>query len=196
MRYQIILEGKGGELDRCEVETEQEIRLELYHALIAAVDHLEGEVRLIALAAIAKAEGREEPAARATKHGSHTARNIGHHPSRWLISPDVRTELGMRLRKGRSFMSERKKERSPTRHIGMRRDSSKPSARAATKNGAQRARAYSGPEMPVTIATTLLGYFVVVIKGPPERASLGMFSDAMPAVLAIFEQLFPESKST
>jgi hypothetical protein len=60
MRYQIILEGKGGELDRCEVETEQEIRLELYHALIAAVDHLEGEVRLIALAAIAKAEGREE----------------------------------------------------------------------------------------------------------------------------------------
>ena len=41
-------------------ETEQEIRLELYHALIAAVDHLEGEVRLIALAAIAKAEGREE----------------------------------------------------------------------------------------------------------------------------------------
>jgi hypothetical protein len=42
MRYQIILEGKGGELDRCEVETEQEIRLELYHALIAAVDHLEG----------------------------------------------------------------------------------------------------------------------------------------------------------
>jgi hypothetical protein len=43
-----------------EVETEQEIRLELYRALIAAVDHLEGEVRLIALAAIAKAEGREE----------------------------------------------------------------------------------------------------------------------------------------
>jgi hypothetical protein len=41
-----------------EVETEQEIRLELYRALIAAVDHLEGEVRLIALAAIAKAEGR------------------------------------------------------------------------------------------------------------------------------------------
>jgi hypothetical protein len=31
-------------------------------------------------------------------------------------------------------MSERKKERSPTRHIGMRRDSSKPLARAATKN--------------------------------------------------------------
>jgi hypothetical protein len=132
MRYQIIVEGKGGEPDRCEVETEQEIRLELYHPLIAAVDHREGEVRLIALAAIAKAEGR---------------------------------------------------------------DSSKPLARAATKNGTQRARAYSGPEMPVTIGTTLLGYFVVVIKGPPERASLGMFSDAMPAVLAIFEQLFPESKS-
>jgi hypothetical protein len=46
--------------DRIEVETEQEIRLELYRALIAAVDHLDGEVRLIALAAIAKAEGREE----------------------------------------------------------------------------------------------------------------------------------------
>ena len=44
-----------------EVETEEEIRLELYRALIAAMDHLEGEVRLIALAAIAKAEGREEP---------------------------------------------------------------------------------------------------------------------------------------
>jgi hypothetical protein len=27
------------------LETEEEIRLELYHALIAAVDHLEGEVR-------------------------------------------------------------------------------------------------------------------------------------------------------
>jgi hypothetical protein len=100
-------------------------------------------------------------------------------------------------------MSARKKKRSPTRHIGMRRDSSKPLARAATKNGAQRARAYSGPEMPVTIGTTLLGYFVVVIKGPPgfealtpERASLGLFADAMPAVHAIFEQLFPESKST
>jgi hypothetical protein len=46
--------------DRIEVETEQEIWLELYRALIAAVDHLEGEVRLIALAAIAKVEGREE----------------------------------------------------------------------------------------------------------------------------------------
>jgi hypothetical protein len=40
--------------DRIEVETEQEIRLELYRALIAAVDHLDGEVRLIALAAIAQ----------------------------------------------------------------------------------------------------------------------------------------------
>jgi hypothetical protein len=29
-----------------EVETEEEIRLELYRALIAAVDHLEGEARL------------------------------------------------------------------------------------------------------------------------------------------------------
>src|ERR1700693_489653 len=42
-----------------EVETEEDIRLALYRALVAAVDHLEGEVRLIALAAIAKAEGRE-----------------------------------------------------------------------------------------------------------------------------------------
>ena len=42
------------------VETEKDIRREQYRALIAAVDHLEGEVRLIALAAIAKAEGREE----------------------------------------------------------------------------------------------------------------------------------------
>jgi hypothetical protein len=41
------------------LETE-EIRLELYRALITAVDHLEGEVRLIALAAIAKAEGCED----------------------------------------------------------------------------------------------------------------------------------------
>jgi hypothetical protein len=41
-------------------ETEEEIRLALYRALIAAVDHLEGEVRLIALAAIAKAEALEE----------------------------------------------------------------------------------------------------------------------------------------
>jgi hypothetical protein len=45
MGYQIILEGKGGELNRREVETEEEIRLELYRALIAAVDHLEGVVR-------------------------------------------------------------------------------------------------------------------------------------------------------
>ena len=34
---------KEGPMSR-EVETEQEIRLELYRALIAAVDHLEGEV--------------------------------------------------------------------------------------------------------------------------------------------------------
>jgi hypothetical protein len=60
MRDQILLEGRGGEVDRSEVETEQEIRLELYRALVAASDHLEGEVRLIALAAIAKAEGCEE----------------------------------------------------------------------------------------------------------------------------------------
>jgi hypothetical protein len=36
-----------------------EIEEQLYRALVAAVDHLEGEVRLIALAAIAKAEGRD-----------------------------------------------------------------------------------------------------------------------------------------
>jgi hypothetical protein len=37
-----------------------EIEEQLYLALVAALDHLEGEVRLIALAAIAKVEGREE----------------------------------------------------------------------------------------------------------------------------------------
>jgi hypothetical protein len=54
--------------------------------------------------------------------------------------------------------------------------------------------------MPVTIGTTLLGYFVVGSRGfealTPEKASLGVFADAMPAVHAIFEQLFPEPKST
>jgi hypothetical protein len=99
-------------------------------------------------------------------------------------------------------MTERKKERNPRRRIGMRRNSSKSLAGTATKNGAQRERAYLGPELPVTIGTTLLGYFVVVIRSPgfealtAERVSLGMFPDAMPAVHAIFEQLFPESKST
>jgi hypothetical protein len=58
-------------------------------------------------------------------------------------------------------MTERKKERKPTRHIVMRRNSSRPLAGTATKKGAQ--RAYSGPELPVTIGTTLLGYFVVVM---------------------------------
>jgi hypothetical protein len=84
----------------------------------------------------------------------------------------------------------------------MRHSSSKPSAGTATKNGAPRERGYLGPELPVTIGSQLLGYLVVVIRSPhfealtPERASLGMFSDAMPAIHAIFEQLFPESKST
>jgi hypothetical protein len=84
----------------------------------------------------------------------------------------------------------------------MRRNSSKSLAGTATKNGAQRERAYVGPELPVTIGSQLLGYLVVVIRSPhfealtPERASLGMFSDAMPAIQAIFEQLFPGSKST
>jgi hypothetical protein len=99
-------------------------------------------------------------------------------------------------------MSERKKERSPSRRSGMCRNSSKPLAATASKNGAQRERAYIGPELPVTIGSQLLGYLVVVIRSPhfealtPERASLGLFDDAMPAVHAIFEQLFPESKST
>jgi hypothetical protein len=97
-------------------------------------------------------------------------------------------------------MSERKKEHSPSRRSGTRRNSSKSWAGAATKNGAQRERAYVGPELPVTIGTQLLGYFVVVIRSPgfealtAERVSLGTFSDAMPAIHAIFEQLFPESK--
>jgi hypothetical protein len=60
-------------------------------------------------------------------------------------------------------MTERKKERNPRRRIGMRRNSSKPLAGTASKKGAQ--RAYSGPEMPVTIGTTLLGYFVVGSRG-------------------------------
>jgi hypothetical protein len=100
--------------------------------------------------------------------------------------------------KGDLFMTERKKERNPRRRIGRRRNSSKPLAGTAAKKGAQ--RAYSGPELPVTIGTTLLGYFVVVIKSgyealTPERVSLGIFPDAMPAVQALFEQLFPMSKS-
>jgi hypothetical protein len=95
---------------------------------------------------------------------------------------------------------ERKKERSPRQRTGTRRSSSKPLAMMASKKGIQ--RAYAGPELPVTIGSQLLGYFVVIIKSPafealtPERASLGIFSDAMPAIQAIFEQLFPESKST
>jgi hypothetical protein len=36
-----------------------EIEEQLYRALLAALDQLEGEARLIALAAIAKAESRE-----------------------------------------------------------------------------------------------------------------------------------------
>jgi hypothetical protein len=100
-------------------------------------------------------------------------------------------------------MSERKKERSPTRRIGMRRNSSNRLAGMATKKETQRARAYSGPEMPVTIGTQLLGYLVFLVKSAdffealtPERTSLGIFRDGMPAIHAIFEQLFPESKST
>jgi hypothetical protein len=41
MRYQIILEGKGGELDRREVETEEEIR-DTALALIAGCPYLAG----------------------------------------------------------------------------------------------------------------------------------------------------------
>jgi hypothetical protein len=94
-------------------------------------------------------------------------------------------------------MMERKKERSPGRRGGKRRNSFKPLTRTTTKKRAERERAYMGPELPVTIGSQLLGYFVVVIREPcfealtPERTSLGLFDDAMPAVHAIFEQLFP-----
>jgi hypothetical protein len=97
-------------------------------------------------------------------------------------------------------MTERKKGPKPSRRFRMRRSSSWPLGRTAATRVTQ--RAYSGPELPVTIGTTLLGYFVVVIKSSgyealtPERVSLGMFPDAMPAVQALFEQLFPASKST
>jgi hypothetical protein len=96
-------------------------------------------------------------------------------------------------------MSERKKH-SPTRRTVMRRKSSKRLAGMATKKGAQ--RAYSGPELPVRIGSQLLGFFVVAIRSPgfealtPEKVSLGVFPDAMPAIHAIFEQLFPESRAT
>jgi len=99
-------------------------------------------------------------------------------------------------------MAARKKEHRPRGRIGMHRNSSNRSAGTATKKGAQRERAYLGPELPVTIGSQLLGYFVVLIRSPafealtPERTPLGIFSDALPAVRAIFEQLFPESKST
>jgi hypothetical protein len=91
-----------------------------------------------------------------------------------------------------------KKERKSKRRIGMRRNCSK--QLAAAEKVAE--RLYSGPELPVTIGSTFLGYLVFVAVGPPgfealtpEKASLGMFSDAIPAICAIFEQLFPESKS-
>jgi hypothetical protein len=42
------------------IEEAQAVQLGLHRALIRAVPYLDGEVRLIALAAIAKAEGREE----------------------------------------------------------------------------------------------------------------------------------------
>ena len=78
----------------------------------------------------------------------------------------------------------------------MRHNSSKPLAGRATKKQPQ----YTGPAMPVTIGNTLLGYFVIGSRSfealTPEKVSLGRFADAMPAVHAIFEQLFPESKST
>jgi hypothetical protein len=97
-------------------------------------------------------------------------------------------------------MSEQKKERSPSRRIGIRHNSSKRLAGMAAKKEPS-ARTYSGPELPITIGSQLLGYLVVVIRSPdfealtPEKVSLGLFPDAMPAIRAIFEQLFPESKS-
>jgi|SRR5450631_940097 len=97
-------------------------------------------------------------------------------------------------------MSERKKERRPRQRIGKRRNSSKPLTGRATKKGAQRARAPFGPEFPITIGHLLLGYFVIGARDyealTPEKASLGLFRDAMPAVHAIFEQLYPPFKST
>jgi hypothetical protein len=48
--------------------------------------------------------------------------------------------------------------------------------------------------LPVTIGLTLVGYFVIASRGfealTPEKASLGLFDDAMPAVHVLFEQLF------
>jgi hypothetical protein len=95
-------------------------------------------------------------------------------------------------------MTEQKEGSKPSQRARMRRSSSRPLGRTAATIVQ---RAYSGPELPVTIGTTLLGYFVFVIKSEgfealtPERISLGMFPDAMPAVQALFEQLFPMSKS-
>lgn len=89
-------------------------------------------------------------------------------------------------------MSERKKERSPRRGIGKRRNSSKPLAGTATKKRAQ----CPGPEMPVMLGPTLVGYFVFRSQGyealTPEMVSVGLFTDAMPAVHAIFEALFAD----
>jgi hypothetical protein len=90
-------------------------------------------------------------------------------------------------------MSERKKERSPRRRIGKRRNSSKPLAGTAKKKRAQRARAF-GPEYPIRFGSLLYGYLVFAERGyealTAEKASLGLFPDPMSAVHAIFEQFF------
>jgi hypothetical protein len=87
-------------------------------------------------------------------------------------------------------MSERKKERSPRRRIGKRRNSSKPLAGTAKKKRAQR----FGPEYPIRFGSLLYGYLVFAERGyealTAEKASLGLFPHPMPAVHAIFEQFF------
>lgn len=98
-------------------------------------------------------------------------------------------------------MSEQKKERSPSRRIGIRHNSSKRLARMAAKKEPS-ARSYGpGPRLPIVIGSQLLGYLGLAIRSKgfealtSEEVSLGLFPDAMPAIRAIFEQLFPESKS-
>ena len=56
MRDNIVLDT----IERHEAETGEDIRLELYRALVAALDQLEGDVRLMALKMVAKAEGCED----------------------------------------------------------------------------------------------------------------------------------------
>jgi hypothetical protein len=93
-------------------------------------------------------------------------------------------------------MSERKKVRSPRRRIGIRRNSSKRLAGTATGKGPR----YASATFPVKVGPSLVGYFAIASQGyealTPEKASLGLFTGPMPAVHALFEQFFPEAKST